>query len=158
MTTRNFFVRGKIATFVVLVAILGFNITAAQQKQVDAVPKPPSVRCLAFSPDGKSLAVVYGVSNSLVVWDLAKRQRKFGVKEKAGISFVAFSPNGDLMAIATGKVVKLLDPSTGEAQDELTGHTGAVRCVAFTPDGKQILSGGDDGGAECSLEFVDRPN
>ena len=144
MTTQNFFVRGKIATFVVLVAILGFNITAAQQKQVDAVPKPPSVRCLAFSPDGKSLAVVYGVSNSLVVWDLAKRQRKFGVKEKAGISFVAFSPNGDLMAIATGKVVKLLDPSTGEARRELTGHTGAVRCVAFTPDGKQILSGGDD--------------
>ena len=48
------------------------------------------------------------------------------------------------MAIATGKVVKLLDPSTGKARRELTGHTSAVRCIAFTPDGKQILSGGDD--------------
>ena len=127
MTTQNFFLRGKIATFIVLVAVLGPRITAAQQKPVEAAPKPPSVRCLAFSPDGKSLAVVHGVSNSLAVWDVAMRQRKFIVNEKAGISSVAYSPKGDALAIATGTMAKLLDPTTGQVRRELSGHKGTVR-------------------------------
>ena len=102
------------------------------------------MQCLAFSPDGKSLAVAHAASNSLVVWDLAKRERKFVVKEKASVSSVAYSPSGALIAIATGTAVKLLDPTNGEVRQELVGHKGTVRCVAFTPDGKQILSGGND--------------
>jgi WD40 repeat protein len=135
---------GKIASIVVFVALLCINNAAAQQKPVEAAPKPPSVQCLAFSPDGKSLAVAHSVSNSLTVWDIAKRERKFVVKEKGSVSSVAYSPSGALIAIATGTTVKLLDPTTGEARQELASHKGTVRCVAFTPDGKQILSGGND--------------
>ncbi len=43
-----------------------------------------------------------------------------------------------------GTVATLLDLSTGEVRREFTGHKGTVRCVAFTPDGKQLISGGND--------------
>jgi mono/diheme cytochrome c family protein len=35
-------------------------------------------------------------------------------------------------------------PTVGEALSPFTGHTGAVLCVAFAPDGKSALSGGND--------------
>ncbi len=48
------------------------------------------------------------------------------------------------MAIGTAKVVKLLDPETGDVRRELTGHKSNIRSVAFTPDGRQLASGGND--------------
>ncbi len=48
------------------------------------------------------------------------------------------------MAIATGggdKTVRLWDVATGALKHTLTGHTGGVNSVAFSPDGKTIASG-----------------
>lgn len=40
--------------------------------------------------------------------------------------------------------LRLWDASTGQQVCGFTGHTDWVRSVAFTPDGKRILSGSDD--------------
>ena len=85
-----------------------------QQIAADEPPKPPTVRRLVFSPDGKSLAIIHSVENTLVVWDVAARKRRFVVREKSGISSVAYSPGGDELAIATASMAKLLDPASGQ--------------------------------------------
>ena len=41
--------------------------------------------------------------------------------------------------------MKVWDAASGQETLTLKGHTGAVRSVAFSPDGKRIASGSDDG-------------
>ncbi|MGW1285773.1 WD40 repeat domain-containing protein, partial [Streptomyces sp. NPDC002586] len=41
--------------------------------------------------------------------------------------------------------VRLWNPDTGEETALLTGHTGRILAVAFSPDGSLLASGGEDG-------------
>ncbi|HEV2971474.1 MAG TPA: WD40 repeat domain-containing protein, partial [Pirellulales bacterium] len=131
--------------FISALAITVFGASAAaQQPAANVQPKPTPARRLAFSHDGKSLAVAYGGVDTLVVWDLAARQPRIALHEKAVIHSVAYSPAGDLLAIGVGPMAKLLDPKTGEVRREFNAHQQTVNGVAFTPDGKQLATAGAD--------------
>ena len=138
------FAMNRVRLLTTLLLLWHESSTLAQQKSSEEPPKPPAAKCMAFSPDGKSLAVVYSVNNSVAIWDVTTHVRKFVVKEKSGISSIAYSPDGSMLAAGTGKVVKLLDPATGEVRRELSGHKNNVRSLAFTPDSKELASGGND--------------
>jgi WD40 repeat protein len=126
-------------------AFASFGVIAtAQQPAANAQPKPTPARRLAFSPDGKSLAVAYGGVDTLVVWDLAARRPRIALHEKAVIHSVAYSPAGDVLAIGVGPMAKLLDPKSGEVRREFNAHQQTVNGVAFTPDGRQLATAGAD--------------
>lgn len=57
---------------------------------------------------------------------------------------LAFSPSGLLLAAGVGPVIHLWDARTGKPRGTLSGHTGAVTSLAFTGDGRTLLSGGED--------------
>jgi WD40 repeat protein len=54
------------------------------------------------------------------------------------------SPDGKLQALIDRDTIKLVDKATGKEVRAMKGHVGAVTAVAFTPDGKALLSGGND--------------
>jgi glucose repression regulatory protein TUP1 len=63
----------------------------------------------------------------------------------AGVTSVAISPNGQLVAAGSlDTVVRIWDVTTAQLVERLRGHKDSVYSVAFTPDGKGLVSGSLD--------------
>ncbi len=60
------------------------------------------------------------------------------------ITGAAFSPDGQLVVIASGSDAKVVDLATGAVVSELRGHGGPVLGAAFNPKGDLIVTAGAD--------------
>ncbi|KAL9005217.1 MAG: hypothetical protein Q9188_001977 [Gyalolechia gomerana] len=98
-------------------------------------------RLMAFSPDGKLLAVVVE-SAAIQVWDLAIGKVELNLEKTAGrpgqIPFqIVFSPDSEVLASLHKETIQLWDMRTGACFSILTGSN----VVAFSPDGELLASG-----------------
>jgi RNA polymerase sigma factor (sigma-70 family) len=126
------------------------------------------VTCVAFSPDGKTLAA--GVRRAVAevrkdgsfwirhgsvrLWDVDSGKERFVLQDNdGGVDAVAFSPDGKtLAAVQTRRaaggqglqsnVVKLWDFPSGRLRPRLGANT-LVRSVLFSPDGHTLATAGD---------------
>jgi RNA polymerase sigma factor (sigma-70 family) len=105
------------------------------------------VTCVLFTPDGKKL--VSAAFDNIRLWDTntAKELRQF--RHSGGVWQVALSRDGKLLAALGPTAVKghiaLWDVATGaKARElELEGNFDGAMSLAFSQDGKRLLSGGD---------------
>jgi RNA polymerase sigma factor (sigma-70 family) len=123
-----------------------------------------AVYSLAYSPDGKTLAVATH-NPALQLWDIAsgKMIRGIGDPEKSHAGAVAFSADGKMLAAGGWDRIVLHDPGTGKELKRLEAPMQAVNGVAFTPDGTTLVSGAQNGGiriwdvAGGSIRFTCHP-
>lgn len=102
-----------------------------------------AVYTLMFSPDGKILASG-GYEGKIELWKVEGWEH-LGTLTVGGTTFtVSFSPDSSTLASTGYESVGLWKVDSGEKIATLTGHAGWVNAVAFSPDGRSLVSGGDD--------------
>jgi WD40 repeat protein len=103
------------------------------------------VNCVAFSPDGSTLASGSD-DRTLILWDLANKRAKVELQGHTDrVSSLAFSPDGGTLATGSDdRSIILWDLARNQARATLRDRGSKVTAVAFAPDGKTLATGGDD--------------
>ncbi len=114
----------------------------AQQTITAAGP----IDALAISPDGQRLLT--GSWQGLAhIWDLATGKPLVTVQQGVHVHGVAFSPDGSRFATASNDPegeVRLWNAATGQLLQTYSGHTDSALAVAFSHDGRRLVSASYD--------------
>jgi WD40 repeat protein len=108
------------------------------------------VNALAFSPDGKTLAIGSGEpsrSGDITLWDIAsgKMTANYSERHLDSVLTLDFSPDGKHLASGgADKAVRITELSSGKMVKLFEGHTHHVLGVSWRGDGRIIASSGAD--------------
>lgn len=107
-----------------------------------------SYQAVAFAPNGKKVAASRSSTQWLEVWPLQDGRplpddpacHELPCPSHA----LAFAPDGQTLAVASGHEVLLYDMVAGRERSRLHGHAGEVRHLAYHPAGRYLASAGWD--------------
>ncbi len=126
-----------------LPAVWLWEVDAGQPRELSRLPAIPS--CLAFAPDGGSIAVA--AASKIRILDTARGQSLavMNVLWDFPPGAVAFSPDGRLLgavAVWTDNAVRIWELPSGRDRYSLwKPRTSVGTTIAFSPDGKTLASG-----------------
>ena len=103
---------------------------------------------VAFDPTGRKVATASSWGEVAVLDAATGRPAwTFMPKPRAACWSLAFSPDGETLAVGQKGTIDLLDAATGASAGKLEGHKDRVYALSFRRDGARLASAGDDGTA-----------
>ena len=103
------------------------------------------IRCAAFSPDGRRI-VTGSMDQTAKVWDADTGKELFTFRgHDTMVNSVAFSPDSQRIVSGGDDTAKVWEAASGK---ELLYLTGQSQAVAFSPDGRGIVTGDSAGVAK----------
>lgn len=99
-----------------------------------------AVTSVAFSKDGDKVVTGSG-DNSSIVWDVSSGKRFAVMRHPGTVHGVAFNPenNTELATACSDGTIRIFDNRAVLAK-ELVGHNDGVYALAYSPDGKFLVS------------------
>jgi WD40 repeat protein/predicted Ser/Thr protein kinase len=97
---------------------------------------PNSAYSVAYSPDGRNLAVAGCYKYFVEIWDVPGRKRIKALQPEEG-HLVAFSPRGDLLATDAGNQIRLWRTDTWNLVRSLT-LAGRAQLLKFSRNGRRL--------------------
>ena len=102
-------------------------------------------------PNGQTLAMAMQKSwEKIRLWNTATGEELGVLAEEdsspgyAGVADYVFSPDGRLLARVGKADLEIWEVQTGKLRRRLHGHQAGIRPVAFSPNGKTLLTGSND--------------
>jgi WD40 repeat protein len=117
-------------------------------------PIEDRVNAIAFSPDGKEIAVGSGEPSrggDITFWEVASGKLVRALRDRHSdvVMSLDFSPDGKLIASGgADKQVRVSDVATGRQLKVFEGHTHHVMGVSWRADGRVLVSSGADNAAK----------
>ena len=101
-----------------------------------------AIRCVAFSPDGTTLAAATWESPIITLWEWPSRRPIAVLNGHSGhINALAFSPDSStLLAANSAAEVRLWDVASNELRACRQVHKAGLTAVAFSPDGSRFAT------------------
>jgi len=130
---------------------VGLFDALANRPTLELSEAPPQVLFVAASPTGKSVAATTG--GELLVWDTATGRKTGSLADpRPGRPTVgvAFSPDGEQMAVSQGSEVLILKSSDLSLVTTYRDQVGVVSNIAFSSDGRWAISSG-----QCPADLWD---
>ena len=106
---------------------------------------PPARVCdIVFAPNSKRLIAI-DEQGLVTTWnvDTGKQESSCALATE-GTGAKAFSPDGQVLAAASGGPIVLWDWEHRIVTRKLPGHERQTRCLAFSANGQALFSGGED--------------
>ncbi len=95
---------------------------------------------LCFSPDSKTLACSNANGKATRFFAAENGQELRHWDEDRGVSWMAYSPDGKVLAQLANSIVRLRDAATGKPAPDVLVHPDYVLAVRFAPDGKTLIA------------------
>lgn len=143
---------GAVTLLMVGIAVVRVVVVLATWPTLSEEEQFQPIHAVAFFPDGCRFATMNN-AGPVRIWDVktGKELKRFTPGDRsfgnAGIIAMALSEDGRYLAGASNRDdhgVQVWDVATMQVVGSFIGHSGMVKTVAFTPDGRSVLSAGYD--------------